>query len=544
MTRSLAFRFDEQTTLTENDIMNVNPLEVLSKRTAWFAVLALAANCGSRTDNLPRGTDSSSHWLATCDADAACPSGQSCLCGVCTRECDETRDCRSLGEDAVCIDVEGCSRGQVCTRDGILAPAETTPEDAPDATLTSTCDNETCRAQCELVLEAASADAPCLGNDAQCAQFQNEDVQRRVTLVLADTDADDAPYTNDELEARRDCVASWLTEQGSRPSAGADLLHVEVTSEWSAIAPLIASAGLVGYDVSCADCSYCWELREEEACKADAFCMPYMARQDNDQFGCLHRPAMRVCLAADVACDDAITVQGDSAGNCFIFDRGCPVAGLSVGSEYCDFWFEGYLDSFSDEHDSCEDPPYCSGPDAPKLAFETGRDRCDCEHEGSMVCNADTLFTCNNGKWDAGFDGICEVPAGRCDRTFATLAECLEAEHDCLVASEEGAPVCGVERPTSEDSARPRFDAEQCEAIGGTLSEYSNDVWVNMPSEDQYCLVADWLTGEQCAAVEGNVRCIVGTSGSFCRNDETPIVQLSNCQSGAGYCCVPDATEE
>lgn len=520
--------------------MNTRHFELLTRLT-YFGALALASGCGSRTDDIPRGTDTSSHWLASCEEDTECASEQSCLCGVCTRQCDESRDCRSLDEDALCVEVDECSARRICARDDAEKPSESSPEDEPDAALSGTCDSQACQAQCALVLEAASADAPCLGNDAQCAQFQSEDVERRVTLVLAETDADDAAYTEAELEVRRDCVANWLTERGARPKAGAVPSHVEVTVEWSLVAPLLSSSGLAGYDVTCADCSYCSDLRAEEACKADAFCTPYIGRQYNDQYGCWHRSAMRECLGADVQCDEATTLLSDG-GNCWVFSRGCPTTGLS--EQACDFWSGGIPEAFADEHDSCEDPPYCVGPEAPELALETGRYGCDCEQEGAMVCNSDTLFICSDGKWEAGSDGICQTAAGRCDRTFTTLDECLEAEHHCVAAGANGDSICGIERPTLENSARPDFDEEQCEAIGGTVSEYDNDVWVNMPDEDQHCLVADWLTGEQCAAVGGNVRCIVGTTNSFCRDDETPIVQLSNCQTGAGYCCVPDSVDE
>jgi hypothetical protein len=515
---------------------------------AWVGALAVLAACGSRID--PHGTDSSSHWLSSCDEDTECPSEQSCLCGVCTRKCDDARDCRSLDQDAVCIAVDDCNERSICTREDTENPQQSTPDAGPgsasespsDAALNGTCDTQACQAQCALVLEAASADAPCLGNDAQCAQFQSEDVQRRVTLVLAETDADDAAYTEAELQARRDCVANWLTEHGLRPSAGVDVRHVDVPSEWSFIAPLIASAGLVGYDVACADCSYCSDLRED-GCNADAFCAPYIGRPFNDQYGCWYRSQMRECLPAGVSCDEGITLQGDG-GNCWVFSRGCSTTGLSEGIENCGFWSGGIPDAFGDEHDSCEDPPFCVGPEDPELAFEIGRLACDCEQEGAMVCNSDTSFTCNKGKWEAGYDGMCENPQGRCDRTFESLEACLSGGHDCVIAPEDGDPICGLERSTLEVSARPRFDADQCAAIGGTVSEYDNDVWVNMPAEDQYCLVADWLTGEQCASVGGNVRCIAGTTNSFCRNDETPIVQLSNCQAGAGYCCVPDNLAE
>src|SRR5688500_4079547 len=59
------------------------------------------------------GGNSESHFLQVCHQ--TCGGGLECICGVCTRACDETSECRSLSEVAVCMDTcEGASASQAC----------------------------------------------------------------------------------------------------------------------------------------------------------------------------------------------------------------------------------------------------------------------------------------------------------------------------------------------------------------------------------------------------------------------------------------------
>lgn len=82
----------------------------------WFkssllALLALGAlaqvtSCGGRSSNT--GTDSNTHWLRDCRFDDEC-GPLSCLCGVCSRACDDARDCAAFGPGAACEVPLGCA---------------------------------------------------------------------------------------------------------------------------------------------------------------------------------------------------------------------------------------------------------------------------------------------------------------------------------------------------------------------------------------------------------------------------------------------------
>jgi hypothetical protein len=75
-------------------------------------VLYAVAACAKSQE--PGGTDSTTHWLESCDADTDC-SGLSCLCGVCTDACSSSSECDRFGETAVCSAVEASCDGAAMT---------------------------------------------------------------------------------------------------------------------------------------------------------------------------------------------------------------------------------------------------------------------------------------------------------------------------------------------------------------------------------------------------------------------------------------------
>lgn len=99
---------------------------------ALLSCLALAS-CG-QTD--AGGSDSNTHWLKTCESDDDCGS-LDCLCGVCSRSCEETSDCRGLGSSAVCEASADCSDDApslcVAGGSGNGAPEPCAPLDARSA---------------------------------------------------------------------------------------------------------------------------------------------------------------------------------------------------------------------------------------------------------------------------------------------------------------------------------------------------------------------------------------------------------------------------
>lgn len=109
---------------------------------ATLATLLLVAGCSDSNDADP-ATSSQSHWLISCDADAACGDGLSCLCGVCTVTCEDGDACggpdgnRCAGTDerpeGICDD----EPTQICL-------PECTPPSNPDEVDTCAVDDLVC----------------------------------------------------------------------------------------------------------------------------------------------------------------------------------------------------------------------------------------------------------------------------------------------------------------------------------------------------------------------------------------------------------------
>ena len=74
-------------------------------------VLALAAACGE--DKASPKTGSNSNWLVACVNASDCAASGACLCGACSRECNDNLDCGSL-DGAVCSTIDEAARSTQC----------------------------------------------------------------------------------------------------------------------------------------------------------------------------------------------------------------------------------------------------------------------------------------------------------------------------------------------------------------------------------------------------------------------------------------------
>lgn len=71
-------------------------------------LFTVAASCGKTTSN--SGTDSSTHWLESCEADSECGALR-CLCGTCTLPCTDVAVCPDI-ETAACTEAQRPSCNQ------------------------------------------------------------------------------------------------------------------------------------------------------------------------------------------------------------------------------------------------------------------------------------------------------------------------------------------------------------------------------------------------------------------------------------------------
>jgi hypothetical protein len=100
------------------------------------SLLALTA-CGGRSNSNEAATDTKTNWLGNCEADTDCSDGLSCLCGVCTRECEAEDACNGLA-GARCSARSGCGEAAlVCIapdHDATDAAAPTPADDGEQTT--------------------------------------------------------------------------------------------------------------------------------------------------------------------------------------------------------------------------------------------------------------------------------------------------------------------------------------------------------------------------------------------------------------------------
>jgi hypothetical protein len=395
--------------------------------------------------------------------------------------------------------------------------------------------------ECAFLADLTSDNGNCLEQDARCAQFRAENKARAVLLVLeqfgTDSEGNEVQYTEAELAKRQECVVEWATDRQLQVDAGDGLVQIMAT--WGQIAPIAGSVGFWGYEVTCTGDCACHTLDEEE-CAADLFCASYTGRVVNHAWLCLEPPAMFECMPADSTCGDAFKFGRDETGTCWLFANDCYTEReLEYSEEECGHE-DRYVEAFSEE-DSCENSFACYSPlENVGLAYEEGAIGCECERNGAEACNSDVLFICESGRWAGGWDGVCFVEYGRCDRVFDNLDECLAAGFDCHLGPDaESNPVCAVQWDSTE---RPSFSEERCETMGGVVIEGDNDVWVHMPNSAQSCeLPLGSVTTAACEAVDGYASCSAEANAIFCQNDETPVTIVSDCAEGTGYCCVPDA---
>lgn len=71
-----------------------------TKLLVTLASVLAGASCGSRLED-KGGTDSSTHFWDSCSSDSECGDANECICGRCTKSCEQSTDCS--GESVTCI---------------------------------------------------------------------------------------------------------------------------------------------------------------------------------------------------------------------------------------------------------------------------------------------------------------------------------------------------------------------------------------------------------------------------------------------------------
>lgn len=372
------------------------------------------------------GTDSNTHWLDQCDADAECGTGLECLCGVCSRPCAADSGCSELAPDAVCVTraCEGLSgrNDGICSRTSEPAssepantsePASSEPantSDRPDggpSTSGGGCESsdagcpepfdgaDRLPAGCELLLPRATS-STCVGDAAQCEQAQLDDRPREFRFQSEDPTA-------------LACAHGFLVASGFDATLGDTTVTVfGLAEDFTAL--LEASA--LTHDVACGGgaCDYCFAAAQAE-CESDAFCVARNGAPIAAGATCREPVRFVSCLPFDHGCDDAVAAARDERGQCWNLGALCYEPGLT------------YLDG-NDPEEACQ---YYDA-------------ECGGDEQLALTCRALETTTTNDGCLSPGmysYDGdgcyplSCGCVGPDCSRIWGSDGECETVHVAC-----------------------------------------------------------------------------------------------------------------
>lgn len=234
-------------------------------------VLALLAACGE--DKTSPKTGSNSNWLVACANESDCGGSGACLCGACSRECNDNLDCSSL-EGALCSTVDETARGTQCGGTEQL-PGLCLPGCEPG----SCADGQSCVAGACVLAELpevefceparAPSRAERAAEEELLALLQENRVTGSIVCTNSEMSASAPPL---RLDGRLSCaarvraldqVATGATgatdSQGRDAAERASLAGYEVSVWWESYARNAAS-GSQAYDRMLADADSCPEL--------------------------------------------------------------------------------------------------------------------------------------------------------------------------------------------------------------------------------------------------------------------------------------------
>jgi len=158
---------------------------LLALGASGLAVLAQALSCNPGDPQ----TGSQTNWLRTCEVSAEC-GAQSCICGTCTRPCDDDDGCSNL-EDATCVPAseEGaiavCSGSQYPGAGLCLPRCDDEPCPEGSACVAGVC-SPIPEASTEVTVDLSTRHQTLVGFGASLAYVEDEIVARTDKLELYD----------------------------------------------------------------------------------------------------------------------------------------------------------------------------------------------------------------------------------------------------------------------------------------------------------------------------------------------------------------------
>lgn len=187
------------------------------RRAPWTALVLGFVALGCNADPGP-GSDSTTHFWDTCSADAECGSGELCVCGRCSHECDDDDAC--VGVDVQCV---GSLPALKCDPpNNVCAPSsalKVPQEQDPDASIVEVSSSSSAGFETEMDAGISTTASPTSGTPSESiptlSVAPSSEVAERTDSATVRTDA--VPSAA-ELPVTEDLTPS--TETSSEVTAG------------------------------------------------------------------------------------------------------------------------------------------------------------------------------------------------------------------------------------------------------------------------------------------------------------------------------------
>lgn len=176
---------------------------------------ALAFGCKQSSENV-ESFESETHFLSSCDEGSTCGDGLSCLCGVCTRECDGDSACSGLASGATCA-AQGSSG---CGAAEMVCDVECDGDaDCDEAGLAGSCQSGRCRVGGEI---EGSDDAPTADASTDEGELPADDASESNDDADVGVPSDGGQRESESGDTADDAVSDDARDAESSDDSAAD----------------------------------------------------------------------------------------------------------------------------------------------------------------------------------------------------------------------------------------------------------------------------------------------------------------------------------
>ena len=210
---------------------------------------------------------------------------------------------------------------------------DTDETDSVSDTATLTVDSDV-PGECAFLLVKETTQ-PCGGAPHRCEQWKKEGNSRHIRCSLPEfymVDGELVAYTDDEFAQRKTCVMDWLENTLGATDLFQSTSVVGAMGNWNDIGVATQVAELKCRPVcSNDDCDYCYAMKNEADCSADAFCTACEETPVDVANDCREQTTrFAICRPFEYGCMDALGYfRDDETSECWQFSGLCDDRGFT-----------------------------------------------------------------------------------------------------------------------------------------------------------------------------------------------------------------------